>query len=175
MDNRTGRGSAYELFLRLRGYARASYRVEMSHEEAERYWQGFFETYPGLKAWHDREYRALKRGSTETRTLAGRRRAGITKLTEKLNSPIQGTGADGLKLALALLWERRNDCPGAVPVLAVHDEIVVECDQGQAEEVEPWLEKAMVDGMEEGLDGAGIDGPSVPVEVEAKSGRSWTG
>jgi len=41
--------------------------------------------------------------------------------------------ADGLKLALALLWERRYECPGAVPVLAVHDEIVVEVEEDKAE------------------------------------------
>src|SRR5215217_4388526 len=119
----------------LRHYAHGSYSIEMTAGEAERYWRGFFETYPGLKAWHDREYRELKKGSTETRTLTGRRRTGVTKLTERLNSPVQGTGADGLKLALAYLWERRDECAGVVPILAVHDEIVVECDEDQAKKV----------------------------------------
>jgi DNA polymerase-1 len=36
----------------------------------------------------------------------------VEKLTDRLNAPVQGTGADGLRLALALLWERRNECPG---------------------------------------------------------------
>ena len=44
----------------LRHYARGSYGVEMTVEAAERYWQNFFETYSGLKARHDREYRDLK-------------------------------------------------------------------------------------------------------------------
>jgi DNA polymerase I len=160
----------------LRNYARASYGVEMTKEEAERYWQHFFETYPGLRAWHDREYLQLKKhGSTETRTLTGRRRTGVTKLTERLNSPVQGTGADGLKLALALLYERRGECPGAVPILAVHDEIVVECQEEQAEEVKAWLVKAMVDGMNGVLNpGLGDDHPDwVPVEVEAEILESW--
>src|SRR5262249_62273691 len=43
---------------------------------------------------------------------------GAARFTEKLNTPVQGTGADGLKLALALLWERRGQCPVAFPVLA---------------------------------------------------------
>jgi DNA polymerase-1 len=160
----------------LRNYARASYGVEMTKEEAERYWQHFFEIYPGLRAWHDREYRQLKKhGSTETRTLTGRRRTGVTKLTERLNSPVQGTGADGLKLALALLYERRGECPGAVPILAVHDEVVVECPEEQAEEVKDWLEKAMVDGMEEVLNsGLGTDHPErVPVKVKVKVVNRW--
>jgi len=157
----------------LRQYARGSYGVEMTAAEAERYWRSFFETYPGLKAWHDREYRELKKGSTETRTLTGRSRTGITKLTERLNSPVQGTGADGLKLALALLYERRHECSGVVPILVVHDEIVVECLQDQAEEAEAWLKQAMVDGMDQVLNDRGVEGPSVPVEVEVESGRSW--
>jgi DNA polymerase-1 len=160
----------------LRNYARASYGVEMTREEAERYWQHFFETYPGLRAWHDREYLQIKKhGSTETRTLTGRRRTGVTKLTERLNSPVQGTGADGLKLALALLYERRGECPGAVPILAVHDEVVVECPEEQAEEVKAWLVKAMVDGMDEVLN-SGLDTghpERVPVKVEVEVVDSW--
>jgi len=157
----------------LRNYARGSYGVEMTAEEAERYWRSFFETYPGLKAWHDREWRAMKKGSTETRTLTGRRRTGITKLTERLNSPVQGTGADGLKLALAYLWERRQECFGAQPILAVHDEIVVECDEDDAEKVEAWLKKAMINGMDEIVNRLKADGPSVPIEVDVESGKSW--
>ena len=76
--------------------------------------------------------------------------------------------ADGLKRALALLWQRRGDCPGAVPVLVVHDEIVVECEQEQAEAVAGWLRQTMVDGMAPLID-------SVPVEVETRIGRTWGG
>jgi DNA polymerase I len=161
----------------LRNYARASYGVEMTKKEAERYWREFFETYPGLRAWHDREYRQLKKhGSTETRTLTGRRRTGVTKLTERLNSPVQGTGADGLKLALALLYERRGECPGAAPILAVHDEIVLECPEEQAEKVAVLVEEIMVAGMGEILNsGLGSDHPErVPVKVDVEVVDSWS-
>ena len=46
----------------------------------------------------------------------------VEKLTDRLNAPVQGSAADSLKLALALLWERRGECPGATPVLVCHDE-----------------------------------------------------
>jgi DNA polymerase I len=160
----------------LRNYAQASYGVKMSRAEAERYWREFFETYPGLRAWHDREYRQLKKhGSTQTRTLTSRRRTGVTKFTERLNSPVQGTGADGIKLALALLYERRGECPGAVPILAVHDEVVVECDEEQAEQVAIFTEEIMVAGMEEVLNsGLGTDHPErVPVKVDVEVVDSW--
>jgi DNA polymerase-1 len=88
--------------------------------------------------------------------------------TLRLNSPVQGSGADGLKLALALLWERRDQCPGAFPVLAVHDEIVVEADAGQAGAAAAWLKQAMLDGMAPLID-------PVPVEVEVAVGTTWAG
>ncbi len=156
-------------------YARDKHGVRMSRKEAERYRRRFFATYRGLKAWHDRERRALKRGDTETRTLAGRRRTGIGSFNERVNSPVQGSCADGLKLALALLYERRHECPGAVPVAVVHDEIVVECDEGDAEKVKAWLEKAMLDGMDEVINAPGAGGPAVPLGVEVTSGRTWAG
>lgn len=85
-----------------------------------------------------------------------------------MNTPVQGSGADGLKLALALLWERRGQCPGAFPVLAVHDEVVLEADAGQAEAAASWLKQAMLDAM------APLIEP-VPVEVDVKVAPTWGG
>jgi DNA polymerase I len=101
----------------LQSYALKGYGIEMNLEEANLYRRRFFQTYSGLKRWHDYERRAWQRGETETRTLTGRRRTNIVRLTDRLNAPVQGTGADGLKLAIILLWERRDECRGAVSVL----------------------------------------------------------
>jgi DNA polymerase I len=92
-------------------------------------------------------------------------------LTDRLNAPVQGTGADGLTLALALLWERRGKCPEAIPVLVCHDEVVVECDPEQAANVMVWLEKAMIEGMDAVMNGT--DEAHAPVEVGARIARSW--
>ncbi len=159
----------------LQDFARDKYETDITLEEAALYKRRFFETYPGLAAWHERERQRMKRGETETRTLTGRRRVKVERFTEWVNAPVQGTGADGLKLALALLWERRRECPGAVPVAAVHDEILVECDEDKAEKVVARLEKAMIDGMDEVLNGPGVEGPRVPVEVETQVVKSWAG
>jgi DNA polymerase I len=155
----------------LQFYALKSYGIEMSPEEASLYRRRFFETYPDLKRWHERERRAWLRRDTETRTLTGRRRIEVERLTDRLNAPVQGTAADGLKVALALLWERRAECPEAVPVLVCHDEVVVECDAEQSEGVRAWLENAMVEGMDTVMNGT--DELHVPVEVEARIARSW--
>ena len=52
-----------------------------------------------------------------------------------------------------------------------HAEIVVECDAEQAAEAKAWLKKAMIEGTGAVLNGA--DAVPVPVEVEARIGRSW--
>jgi DNA polymerase I-like protein with 3'-5' exonuclease and polymerase domains len=84
-------------------------------------------------------------------------------------------GLRSLKLALALLWERRAECPGVVPVACVHDEIVVECDEKEAEKAKTWLERAMINGMDEVLNGSNVEGPRVPVEVETQIAKSFAG
>jgi DNA polymerase-1 len=151
----------------FRQYARSQYGLDLTEQEARRYRDAFFKSYPGLAAWHQK---VRSRRTKETRTLAGRRRLldDRTPDTQRLNTPVQGTGADGLKLALALLWERREQCPGAFPVLVVHDEIVVEADEGQAEAAAAWLRSAMIDAMKPFID-------PVPVEVEVKIARTWAG
>jgi DNA polymerase-1 len=148
-----------------RAYAKANYGVDLTEDEARRLRDAFFRAYPGLVAWHRR---VRDQHARETRTLTGRRRLleAAAFDTIRLNSPVQGSGADGLKKALALLWERRAEVPEAFPVLAVHDEIVVECDRAQAEAVEAWLRRAMVDGMAPLID-------PVPCEVEVKVGVTW--
>jgi DNA polymerase I-like protein with 3'-5' exonuclease and polymerase domains len=170
----------------FRDYAKANYGLDLTEEQAASYRAAFFRAYPGLRAWHEkvradvkRRFQADPAGRFETRTLAGRRRVlkvakqkadgtAYPNVTEALNTPVQGTGADGLKLALALLWERRTACPSAVPVLAVHDEIVAECDAADVAVVRGWLEAAMTDAM-----GPLID--PVPIAVDATVGTTWGG
>jgi DNA polymerase I-like protein with 3'-5' exonuclease and polymerase domains len=148
----------------FRNYARSHYGLELTEEQAAGYRDAFFKAYPGLRRWH----RSVVDGPQDMRTLAGRRAQRVEHFNEKLNLPVQGTGADGLKRALALLWERRTECPTAIPVLVVHDEIVVECPEADADQAADWLKRAMLDGM------APLVAP-VPVEVEVKVGRTWGG
>jgi DNA polymerase-1 len=159
-------GLIYGLGARsLRAKAKAEYGIDMTLEEAEQYRRVFFGSYLGIVAWHRR---LRHQTDPAVRTLGGRR----CPLPEKhfygtrANYIVQGTGGDGLKRALALLWERRDKCPGAFPVLAVHDEIVIECGADQAEAAAAWLKAAMIDGMAPLID-------PVPVEVEISTASSW--
>jgi len=167
----------------LREYARANYGVELSEAEAKQAHRSFFATYPALRAWHERLTAELERcgpeGVYEARTLFGRRRflraykAGrpnscryAPNLTEAANFQVQGLAADGLKAALARMWQRREECPEAVPVLFVHDEVVIEVPEGRAEAAREWLIGCMRDGMQPLAD-------PVPIEVEAVIATSW--
>lgn len=146
----------------LRRYALTAYGVKLTPEEAQRLREAFFRAYPALKRWH----RSQPEGEVEVRTLLGRRRT-TDRYTEKLNTPVQGTGADGLKMALALLWENRALLWKAFPVLAVHDELVLESPEEGARENLEALTALMRQGMEEVL------GNAVPVEVEGGIYRDW--
>jgi DNA polymerase I-like protein with 3'-5' exonuclease and polymerase domains len=151
----------------LRKKAATEYGVVLTNEQAEEYRRAFFRAWPGIADWHTR----LKRNrSTETRTLSGRRVLipADRWYGARANYAVQGTAGDGIKLALALLWERRCEMPGAFPVAVVHDEIVVEAAVDQVEAACAWVKQAMVDGM------AGLLDP-VPVEVEVKVATTWAG
>jgi DNA polymerase-1 len=160
----------------LCNYARDKYGVEMSLEEAEEYRERWFETYPAIRDWHRQERIGLDAGEDTARTLAGRLRK-VRTFMEKVNHPVQGTGADGLKRAMALFNERLPEHLDARIVIACHDELVVECPEDQAKEVARFLEGFMVKGMNAVVNpGLDDDHPDwVPIEVEAKVVGSWGG
>lgn len=149
---------------RLRSYARDQYGVELTPADARRFRGRFFQTYRGLHLWHQSQ----GEGTTTTRTFLGRTRQRVTRFSEKLNSPVQGTGADILKLALARLWEDRAAVPSAVPVLAVHDEIVMEVEMEEAAACKEWLQRHMETAGTEML-------TDVPVVVDAAIVADWSG
>ncbi|MEW5933477.1 MAG: DNA polymerase [Bacillota bacterium] len=146
----------------LRAYARDSYGVEMSEEEAVEFRRRFFRAYRGIAAWH-RAQRELK----EVRTRSGRLRRfeGDPPPTELYNTPVQGTGADILKRAMARLRPHFLRL-GAELVACVHDELVAEC----PEEAAPELLEVMVREME----AAGAEFvPEVPIRAEGAVGKTW--
>jgi DNA polymerase-1 len=131
----------------LQEYARNSYGVMMSLEDAREYRERWFETYPAIRTWHRQEGIGFDAGEDSASTLTGRLRR-VRSFMEKVNHPVQAAGADGVKTAMALLNERLPEYLGAKLVIACHDELVVECPEQQAEEVTCFLEGVMVDGMD---------------------------
>jgi DNA polymerase-1 len=131
--------------------ARSKWDVKLTEAEAGNLRRKFFQLYSGLKDWQKRQTAKALR-FRETRTIAGRRCLfpGKPRYTDSLNWPVQGAGADGIKLALANLWEKSGP-EGALVVSVIHDEIVIEVPIERAEEAKIWLKDAMESAMREFL------------------------
>ena len=72
--------------------------------------------------------------------------------TRPMNYPVQGGAADVMHRAMRLLFERYRDWPGAVlPVLTVHDEVLVEVDIAVADQVGSLLADVMVEAFRDVL------------------------
>lgn len=146
-------------------YALDKFGVVLSPADAARYRDAFFATYTGIASWHE----CIKAEMPdEVRTASGRiRRLWRSRhgLCERLNSPIQGTAADGMKRTLIILHDRLARY-GARLVLCVHDEVLVEAPIEVANEVAELVRTVMIEGMEEFV-------PNVPIEVDASIRRTW--
>ncbi len=142
--------------------------------EAKAYMEAYFTTFPGVRRYMDGVVKqARETGYVET--LFHRRRS-LPELTSSnknmrafgervaLNMPIQGTAADVMKLAMAAVWRRlKAERPAARLVLQVHDELIVECPEAEAEDVARLLEEEMEHVVH----------LSVPLTAEAHWGRNW--
>ncbi len=151
----------------LAEYARSSYGVDIDLESASVFRKKFFIHFPAFREWHDRVKEELKKeGEIRGQTLLGRPYR-ASSFTDAVNYPVQGTGADLLKLAVLMFEvELRKKGLSANLVNLVHDEIVVECPQEQAKEVKETLENAMTKAGHIVL-------KEVPTEVESLVDKSW--
>jgi DNA polymerase-1 len=144
--------------------------VAITLRQAKQFIKRYFDGYPRIRSWQDRALRDGERTAT-ARTLWGRRRFLDPKKArnEFLNTPIQGTGADGLKRALRNVYFGLKQFEGRAKMIhMVHDEIVVECDDDPelVPQVKKTIEQCMMDGIQPML-------PDVPVVAEADVGASW--
>jgi DNA polymerase-1 len=81
-----------------------------------------------------------------------------------LNTPIQGTAADLIKLAMIRVEKALNETfPEAELLLQVHDELIVECPESEGARVAAILAEEM----------EGVAALSVPLSAEAHIGRNW--
>ena len=155
----------------LMRYAKTNYGVDLTLQLADRLHRNFFSAYPALRKWHDQARRAARSGASEVRTRTGRRRLlpnGSEKewqrFTALVNMPVQGGCADGLKRAMIEIAGRLGDM-GRI-VSTVHDEIVVEAREEQADNVRQLVTECMRNAMSRLF-------PEVPIEVEANVCQSW--
>ncbi len=151
-------------------YAKGTYRVKMDLAQAELFRKRYFEAYSGVYSWHQRIFSDENRRSGMIRTPLGRLRfLPQESYNEYSNSPVQGGGADGLKLALRACYERlRKYGDDAAMIAMVHDEIVAECKD------DPELIKAVDNDIEEGMrEGMENVIRKVPVITEGGAANTW--
>ncbi len=156
------------------GAQRFSMMTGLSVTEAEDVLRRYFSTYRGLDAYlRESANRAVS--EKQARTASGRlvrfnfdasdrQQISMTQRNGK-NAPIQGTSADILKRALRLLNDDLRDTSAKI-VNIIHDEIVVEVDESEAESIAEKVERAMCVAGEEYLQ-------TVPVKVEHQIACEW--
>ena len=142
--------------------------------EAKAYMDAYFHRFPGVKAYMDQVVeRARADGYVETPM--HRRRAlpeikssnhNMRSFGERvaLNMPIQGAAADIIKLAMVRVHRQLKEAAlEARLIMQVHDELIVECPEAEADRVKAILVREM----------EGAWHLSVPLIAEAHSGKSW--
>ena len=148
--------------------------IHVSVAQAKSYMEKYFEHYAGVRAYMDGVVEQGKRQGYVS-TLYGRRRwlpelkssnFNTRSFGERvaLNMPIQGTAADIIKLAMIRVEQRlAKEGLQAQLVLQVHDELIVECPEAEADTVAKLLTQEM----------EGVAQLSVPLTAEAKVGQTW--
>lgn len=128
--------------------------AQLTLEEAKQFRNSFFSTYRGVAQWQNKVLQ-----SPIVHGLSGLSWSTFPSLNCRLNYPIQGSGAAGLKLALILLY--KNLKPGWYITHCVHDEIQLIVPTTDVLQGQTLLNEAMVTGME-------IILTAVPVDLKIK-------
>jgi DNA polymerase I-like protein with 3'-5' exonuclease and polymerase domains/5'-3' exonuclease len=152
-----------------------------TRDEAQTYYANYFATFPSIAQYLE-QTKVFARTNGYTETMFGRRRyfPAITSgapflraFAERMavNAPIQGTNADIIKIAIALIdsdLRKASLIEKAHLVLQVHDELVYEVSEDVQDEVEKIITSAMVSVFERSP--LPISVPSVPLAVSIGTG-----
>ncbi len=147
-------------------------QLGIPREQAAKFIAAYFARYAGVARFMEQTVEAARQGEA-VRTLLGRRRflpnlhsanRGLRFEAERIarNTPIQGTAADILKLAMVRMGEA-DAVAGASMVLTVHDELVFEVPVERAKKAGEIIRERMAGAMK----------LAVPLVVDVGSGASW--
>ena len=148
--------------------------LSISRKEASEYIEAYFKTYPRIKAFLDKLVLDAKENGYAV-TMYGRRRPipelGSSNFMQRsfgervaMNSPIQGTAADIIKIAMIRVWEAliREGMQSRL-ILQIHDELLIENVPGEEKKVRKLLEDEM----------SGAASLEVTLETDVHSGDDW--
>jgi DNA polymerase-1 len=144
-------------------------QIGIAREQAQKFIAAYFARYHGVARFMEKTVEAARQGEA-VRTLLGRRRflpnlhsanRALRFEAERVarNTPIQGTAADILKLAMVRLGAEDR----ARMVLTVHDELVFEVPEGEAKEAGERIRAQMAGAMK----------LAVPLLVDVGFGQNW--
>jgi DNA polymerase-1 len=149
-------------------------QLEISREEAREFIEEYFRRFSGVRAFLDQQV-DLARDQGYVETLGGRRRYipemqarnfNVRQFGERVaqNTPIQGTAADLIKMAMIRIHKLlESRFPSSKLLLQVHDELLLEVPEEEVEEVGRMVVEEMEGAMV--LD--------VPLAVDSAAGESW--
>jgi DNA polymerase-1 len=149
-------------------------QIKVSQAEAKQFIDRYFATYPGVRSFID-ETTAKARLDGYVETMLGRRRLlpdihspnpGLRSFQERIavNTPIQGTAADLIKLAMLRLDKVLCETGSpALMLLQVHDELVLEVPEAEVDVVASLVRDAMEHALQ----------LEVPLVVDVHTGRNW--
>ncbi|MDR1801322.1 MAG: DNA polymerase I [Lachnospiraceae bacterium] len=148
--------------------------LSITRKEAQDYIEHYFQTYPGVKAFLDKAVSDAKEKGYAI-TLFGRRRP-VPELSSSnyqqrsfgervaMNSPIQGTAADIIKIAMIGVAKRlKDENLKSRLVLQVHDELLIEAHDSEIKEVKRILKEEM----------EGAASLLVPLDADIHEGKNW--
>ena len=148
--------------------------LSISRKEAEQYIKDYFISYPGIKNYLDNSVKEAKEKGYSV-TMFGRRRP-IPELTSgnfmqrqfgervAMNSPIQGSAADIMKIAMINVAKELKDKDlKSKIVLQVHDELLIEAYENEVEQVKDILKRNMEQAAH----------LNVPLDVDVQVGNNW--
>ena len=148
--------------------------LNITRNEARQYIDGYLNTYPNIKNYMEEIVKTAKKDGYVT-TILGRKRY-IPEINSKnfnirsfgeriaLNTPIQGSAADIIKLAMIKVYERlKEEKVNAKLILQIHDELIIECDEKEKDIVKNILKESMENVYK--LD--------LPLKVDVCEGRNW--
>jgi len=149
-------------------------RIDVSYDEASDYIDRYFSKYPGIKDfWGSVENKVRIQGFIKTEFGRTRRKTiyfmakddydQSKEIRSITNAVIQGTAADMMKIAMVNMYKPLKDL-GARIVSTVHDEVIVSCPKESKERVYAIVTRSMVEAGQK---------LSVPIEVDAKVGKTW--
>lgn len=148
--------------------------INVSVGEAKRYIDDYLTHYSGVKRYMDSVTESAEKDGWAV-TMFGRRRfipeiLSTNKTVKALgkriamNTPIQGTAADIIKIAMIRVYRRlKAELPEAKLILQVHDELIVEAPEDKAEKAAKILTEEMQGAVK----------LAVPLTADAKEGKSW--